>query len=107
MKVRTFMFFYLWCVGYFKAWQSIEDLYLLGRGDFQKNFTIFLAFVPNAPMTIRFILVPLKMFVSIRKTLHADPILREQPNLNHNKDKINFHFVLFFSFHNRNLLNDH
>ena len=73
-------------------------LLTLGRGDFQKNFTIFLAFVPNAPMTIRFILVPLKMFVSIRKTLHTDPILREQPNLNHNKDKINFHFVLFFYF---------
>ena len=77
-----------------EEWQPFP----IGRGDFRKNFTIFLAFVPNAPMTIRFILVPLKIFVSIRKTLHADPILCEQPNLNHNKDKINFHFVLFFYF---------
>ena len=61
-------------------------------------FRIFLAFVPNVPMTIRFILVPLEMFVCIWKTLHADPILREQPNLNHNKDEINFYFVLFFYF---------
>ena len=55
--------------------------YLLERGDFQFFFKIFVAFGPNSPMTIRFIQVCLKMFVSVWKTLHPNPILREQPNL--------------------------
>ena len=49
----------------------------VGCGGFEFFFMIFLALVPNAPMAIRFALVALEMFVSIRKTLHADPILRE------------------------------
>ena len=71
---------------------------LLERGDFQFFFRIFVAFGPNSPMTIRFILVCLKMFVSVWKTLHLNPILREQPNFSLYTNNMNFHFGIFYVF---------
>ena len=62
----------------------------LERGDFQFFFRIFVVFGPNLPMTIRFNLLCLKMFVSVWKTLHANPILREQPNFNLYTNNMNF-----------------
>ena len=62
----------------------------VGCGDFQFLFRIFLAFGPNSPMTIRFILVCLRMFLSVWKTLHAYHILREQPNFNLYRNNMNF-----------------
>ena len=54
----------------------------LERGDFQFFFRIFVAFGPNTPMTIRFNLLCFKMFVSVWKTCHTNPVVREQPNFN-------------------------
>ena len=71
--------------------------YLLERGDFQFLFRIFVAFSPKSPMTIIFTLLCLKMFVSVRKTLHVNPIVREQPNFNLYTNKMIFfgHFYIY------------
>ena len=68
---------------------------ILERGDFQKNFRIFVAFGPNSPMTIRFNLLCLKMFVSIWKTLHPNHTVREQPNFKLYTNNMNFFLHLF------------
>ena len=68
------------------------------RGDFQFFFRIFVAFGLNSPMTIRFILVCFKTFVSVWKTLHLNPILRGQPNFNLYTNNMNFYFGIFYVF---------
>ena len=79
----------------------------VGCGDFQFLFRIFLAFGPNSPMTIRFILVCLRMFLSVWKTLHAYHILREQPNFNLYRNNMNFRCCISLYILNRDLMNDH
>ena len=95
-----------------KTIKIAEEKYLIisckvGCGDFQFLFRIFLAFDPYSPMTIRFILVCLRMFLSVWKTLHAYPILREQPNFSLYTNDMNFYFGIFSYILNRNLMNDH
>ena len=69
-----------------------------GDGDFKFFFRIFVAFSPYSPMTIRFNLLCFKMFVSVWKTLHPNPILREQPNFKLCAKNIKFYFGIFYVF---------
>ena len=88
------------------CWNKMEHLivckkYCLSpveRGDFQFLFRIFVTFGSISPMTIRFILVCLKTFISVRKTLHLNPILCEQPNFSLYTNNMIFYFGIFYVF---------